>query len=204
MLKFKQIIFVVLTMLLVLIGMLAGGYVGSWSAANSIQSHEDWRPLSMPPAQVVQLLGFCDRAICVETEDGRRYRYIGIDCQQTSSEDCWREEPAAELESTIAHLYNPCMYEFQIPGPPPDTIQMLGVKACGSGGDYYESYALLEDGSVWKWDHSISDLAPLGILDGLILGVLLGLVVGLLAAIAVFALRRTHISRLSSATGNDD
>ena len=203
-LKLKKVIFILLPILLVPLGAVIGGYIGLRSAANNIHSQEDWRRLSVPPAQVVQILGFCERQLCVKTADGKQYQYTAIDCNQSANKSCWSEVTAAEIEPTIPHLSNPCMYEFQIPSPPPDTIQMLGVKACGSGGDYYESYALLEDGSVWKWDHSISDLAPLGMINGLILGVSLGLFAGLLIAIAVFFAGRVHRSRLSSAIEIDN
>jgi hypothetical protein len=187
MLKLKNFIFILLIILLVPLGAVIGGYIGVRKAANNMQSHEDWQRLSVPPAQAVQILGFCEGQLCVKTADGKQYQ-----C-------CWSEVTAVEIEPTIPQLSNPCMYEFQILAPPPDTIQMLGVKACGSGGDYYQSYALLEDGSVWKWDHSISDLAPLRVIDGLIFGVPLGLFAGLLIAIAVFIAGRAHISRLDSA-----
>ena len=146
MLRFKKITFVLLTILLALFGMFAGGYAGLKHSVNSIQSHKDWQPLSTVPSRVVQLLGFCDRAICVEADNGKQYRYTG--CNHSVNEACWNEVTAQEIEPIIPHLYNPCIYEFEIPSPPSDTIQLLGVKVCGSGGDYYESYALLEDGSV--------------------------------------------------------
>jgi hypothetical protein len=189
--------FILLTLLLIPLSAVTGGYLGFRSAAKNIQPHEDWRLLGTPPAQVVQILGFCAHQICVQTDDGKRYLYNLIECDQSADQNCWKEVSNVQIELAIPHLSNPCMYEFQFPSPPPDTIQMLGVKGCGSGGDYYESYALLEDGSVWKWADSIGDLAPLGIVDGVIFGVSLGLIGGLLAVIAVFALGRAHIGRFA-------
>ena len=202
MLKFKKITFVLLIILLTLFSTFVGGYTGLSYSATSIQSHKDWQQLNVAPTRVVQLLGFCDRAICVETYDGKRYRYIG--CNHSTDEACWTEVTAQEIEPIIPQLYNPCMYEFEIPSPPTDTIQLLGAKVCGSGGDYYQSYALLEDGSVWKWDHSIGDLAGLGMLPGIILGALVGLGIGLLIAIIAYTVGWARIMGSNSVGGGHE
>jgi hypothetical protein len=87
------------------------------------------------------------------------------------------------------------MYEIQMPSPPADTIQMLGAKLCGSGGDIYSYYALLEDGSVWKWEHSIFDLAPLVAYFGVFTGIIMGFGLGIVVAISIFAFGWPRVNR---------
>jgi hypothetical protein len=89
------------------------------------------------------------------------------------------------------------MYEFKIPDPPANTIQIIGVMECGSGGDIYQSFALLEDGSIWTWNHSIYDLAGFVTLPQVFLAASIGLLVGLVIAVILF---RTVWPRLGDTT----
>lgn len=194
--KIKKIALITSMILTPLLGALSGGYVGVRIGMNNIRSTEDWQSLGMPENKPIQLLGFCEGTICVETQDGRRYRYNSNNCSSPETKACWSEVVSTEIEPVIPHIYNPCLYENRIPSPPPDTIQILGAKICGSGGDWYAYHALLEDGSVWKWEQSISDMAPLGILSLAIWGIVIGLVVGVLTlAVLAYSLQRGATKR---------
>lgn len=194
--KFKKIASITLIILIPIIGALVGGLVGMSRGVNSIQPTEGWQSLGMPENKPIQLLGLCEKSICVETQDGRRYRYNSNTCSSTVTKACWSEIASTEIELIIPQIYNPCLYEIRIPSPPLEMIQILGAKICGSGGDWYGYYALLEDGSVWKWEHSISDLAPLAALELIIQGSVIGLVVGILIlmVLARFTLKWLRLS----------
>jgi len=60
-------------------------------------------------------------------------------------------------------------------------------------GDIYDYYALLEDGSVWKWYYVIPDVAALVVFPMLPGYLALGFLAGLLLAILVFVLVRRRI-----------
>jgi hypothetical protein len=145
----------------------------------------------------VQLLGLCNEEICVLTEGGQRYRYDPANCNHSNDQTCWVAATSDQVTPLVPQLYNPCLYEYQIPSPPGDAIQVMGSKVCESGGDGYVYYSLLENGSVWEWNHSIADLASLLYVGLAYRGIVVGFLVGITISIFAYALLWP---RLSSAT----
>jgi len=184
--RFKEIILVVLIILSPIVFAVLGGYLGALIGSQSTQPFKDgWQSLGTPPGQAEQLLGLCERGICVRSRDGKQYSPSSCAHPSVKDTNCW-SLTSAEIEPVTPELANPCLYHIQMPGPPTGTIQMLGAKYCGSGGDAYRFYALLEDGSVWELEQSISDLAPLNMFSSAIMASLPGFVVGGLVAILLY------------------
>lgn len=185
--RFKKIAFLLLIFLLLPLGFLAGAHIGGWHANKSIQSDKEWQSLGKPPTHAIETLGFCEGQICVKSTDGRRYLRNTVRCSDLADNSCWHEIGPGEIEPLMPRLANSCMYEFEMPSPPPDTVQLMWSKECSSGGDIMQSFALLEDGSIWMWSHSIYDLAGLVLLPQIFLTASAGLVIGLMVAIGLFS-----------------
>jgi hypothetical protein len=169
---------IVFTVLAALLGALIG--------ARSFQQFKDgWQSIGTPPGQAEQLLGLCERGICVRSRDGKQY--TPSYCAQPGGKKtkCW-VLTSAEVEPIIPELVNPCQYHIRIPGPPTDTIQMLGSMYCGSEGDTYRFYALLEDGSVWELDQIFDYLAPLNMFASAAEAIPPGFITGVVVAILLY------------------
>lgn len=144
-----------------------------------------WQSLGGPPERALRIVGLCYDSVCVETENYQKY----FSCEH--DEICWTKTdlPNEDVVPFSAKLYNPCLFEFEIPSPPPDTIQIAGSKYCGSGGDIQTYYALQEDGTIWTWSHSIPDLAAFAALGALGFGLQIGIAIDVILIIIILFIR---------------
>ena len=184
--KLKKTALIVFVVLIPILGGWLGWALGAELGMKSFWSETGmkWMSLGKPAGGAQRLAGLCDQSICVENVDEKLYS----NCGRPGSQSCWVEASADKLEFISPHLYNPCMFELEMPVPPADAIQIVGSKTCGSGGDIYDYYALLEDGSVWKWYYVIPDVAGLAVIPRVLGYLALGFLAGLLLAIPVFVL----------------
>lgn len=183
MLAVKRIALILFCLCLPVISALGGGFGGAWLV---VAGPREWQSLGAPPNRPVQILGLCEGTICVETFEGQRYRYHRKTCRQPAEQTCWIEVISTTVMPLVPELANPCLFEYDVPSPPRDAIQTVGAKVCHSGGDQYIYYALLEDGSIWHWEHDIGDMASLGAFFFGGWGVLFGLGAGLFVAGIIF------------------
>jgi hypothetical protein len=143
-----------------------------------------WKPLGSPPERVSQIIGFCDDNVCVETVNATKYYNCG------NYEDCWikAELSPEEIKTYTLDPYVACMYEIRKPSLPPNTIQLVEMKYCSSGGVEQIYYALQQDGSIWVWNHTVADLAGLLLIGALVAGVQLGIVLDIVLITAILFL----------------
>lgn len=101
-------------------------------------------------------------------------------CPPYTSGDCWVR--AAEPLDLPAP--EPCEIpgNFAVPPPPGRVLDSLEDQACNGEAAYQVNFAVLNDGSVWRWQHFTSGLFALA---QWLLGSLCGALLGLLAAGAI-------------------
>jgi hypothetical protein len=184
---------IVLIVAIPVVGFFVGGYIGSLSSGSTTQSDLTWQTLGMPPDKPIKLLGLCDKEICVETRNGQQYRYDSTACNQSAKSACWEADSSKVIEPIVPQFYDTCTFSIDLPVPPIETVQLLGAKICGSGSDEYIYYALLYDGSVWKWEDWINGANQIDELFSVITGALIGLVTGIIIAIFIFV-REWHLA----------
>jgi hypothetical protein len=114
-----------------------------------------WRLLGSSSEKVTKILGFCDYAICVQTDNQKIYSAHGCD---GSSSSCWEQVEQPVIEEPH---FGSCWFKFTEKTPPKRIIQVIKTNDCGSGGAIQTDYALLADGNVWVWEHTVTDLQPL-------------------------------------------
>ncbi len=186
---------IVLIIAVPVIGIILGSYVGGYIEELKYQSDLTWQSLGKPQDKPIKLLGLCEHEICVETTNGQRYRYNSDTCDQSTTQACWQVVSSKIILPIVPQLYNPCTNSIQLSAPPIETIQLLGAKICGSGSDGYTYYALLEDGSVWKWEHWRSGVYVVDVIVSAIIGAFIGLAIGISIAIFVFVRGQRHENR---------
>jgi hypothetical protein len=111
-------------------------------------------------------------------------------CPPFTDGDCW--VPAAEPLDLPE--VEPCEYpsNYDAPAPPGRVLDSLDTEVCNFEAGYQVRFAVLEDGSVWRWQHFASGLTALaewlfGGLCGALLGLLAG---GVIAAVVLLRRRR--------------
>ena len=134
---------------------LAVSIVFSYGSIHDSGRFAQWHVLGSPPERVTKILGFCDYAICVQTDSLKIYSAHGCD---GSSSSCWEQVEQPVIEEP--HLGS-CWFKFTEKSPPKRIIQVIKTNNCGSGGAIQTDYALLEDGNVWVWTHTVTDLQAL-------------------------------------------
>ncbi len=134
---------------------------------------EPWKSLGSPPEPATRIIGICYKRVCVETADHTQY----FECSSIyEDEDCWKriDLKVDQIVPLSSERYNSCPFEFNIPKPPADTIQLESETSCDSYGGNQTHYALQNDGTVWMWSFNISGLAPFAILEGILYGFIFG------------------------------
>jgi hypothetical protein len=185
--RWKPIIQIAIFILILLVVLIISTIVVTYYSLQSLSGRFTlWQSLGSPPERALRIVGLCFDSVCVETENNSKYFHCA------SNDNCWTKTNLLD-EDVIpfsAQLANPCMFEFEIPSPPPDTIQIAGAKTCSSGGDGQTYYALQEDGTVWVWSHNIPDLASIAALGALWLGLQIGLAIDIVVVIVVLFVRQ--------------
>jgi hypothetical protein len=145
-----------------------------------------WEAIAAPPVQAVAVLqGYtragnppAERMLYIQGEDGQAYAYecatMGVECQWAVVESV----PESPFQNPL------CGGREARALPPPLPGAALGTRtafSCGPDGDIQQHYAVLTDGTVWKWEQrtlpAFSIMQALAIVVGLVLGVLLGAMV---------------------------
>jgi hypothetical protein len=135
--------------------------------------------MGSPPGSAVDVLSGDRSVVYVKTASGSIYA-----CEHHGAridKDCWHltNEPLTIDSHAKIGTY---VFEGQVKSPPGPVVDTLDVTVW-RGEDAFETrYALLEDGTVWKWQYDVGAYWTLGIL---LLGPAAGLVLGALLAVAL-------------------
>lgn len=144
-----------------------------------------WEPIASPPVEAVTLIARDTRLgtppayqmIYMEGEDGNFYTY---QCQTVDQNCTW------QLVETIPDT---AFRDVTCPIPPtprpapvlPNSIGTHIVYICGDLGYIQQNYAVLEDGTAWRWQEyrlpTFNITQALAIVVGLVLGIMLGAMV---------------------------
>ena len=176
---------------------------GSWgSKAISIAYSEgafvSWRFMGKPPSDVIRFIAGNPRTLWLELRDGNIYKLDTIECENPE-EGCYRlandcnnpedECYQASYDSSIIHFETApkCQSKFkQMKSPSTEVVECLSVFELDVVGYGEHHYVLLEDHSVWSWNHNVTGgVGPEGIFGfynipvccGAILGTLIGLLI---------------------------
>ncbi len=81
---------------------------------------------------------------------------------QSPETPCWEEW--IRPDKIDEPIYDICenWQQFTVEPQPINTIDLMKTKGCSSGGMEQINYALISDGSVWVWSHTIADLEGIG------------------------------------------
>lgn len=173
----KRAILTVLTILLALTLLLVGIALGvrlgvAWNTGSLAR----WERLPEPPASPVQIVGGTTRLVYVMAADGQVYA-----CTPAGGE-CWA---AVDTPLDIAPIDPACAeypIHYSMSAPPGKTIDSLQTQWCHFEAGEQTGYALLDDGTVWMWQHRDANFlnlartavtATAGCLAGLLLGALI-------------------------------
>lgn len=135
-----------------------------------------WKSLGAPPDQPIEILASDTDAVYVATQAGRIYG-----CQHRGAQTrCWFSvDQLPKLDSRSRR--NAPVFEGQVPSPPGAVVSQLQVTRWGAEFADETRYALLADGTLWKWEYSrIGLFALLG-------NMLVGSIVGVMIAVPVIS-----------------
>jgi hypothetical protein len=108
-----------------------------------------WQALGQPPATISAFVPehTGQLQVTVLAEDGKAYV-----CHTATQPDCW-EEIILEVRPPLDS--EPCMTRpnFITPTPPGLLKSEVTVTFCHAETAALTQYALLQDGTVWRWDH---------------------------------------------------
>ena len=162
--------------ILTLVGLVLG--LGVFLISEFIHQWGSWEELDTPPSSLLRLAAATDRHVIVETSDGTFYE---VYCRATyPDERCW-EKTGPPREASISYACD----DYWLPAPPGPVRDRL---AFCLRHEYIRltQYALLEDGSLWRWQVTTN---PLGQVAGLFWSVVLGAVVGAIVGVYVWLAR---------------
>jgi len=154
MVKAKRIFIVLL--FLPIIGCIVGSIFSEWSSSTL---RIKWQPLGSPPSQLVEIL-HTSPLIALGSDDNyyshKSDKWVIEDIETNSEEDQNYDYLCEGVES-----------------PPIDDavkiVEFCNPWGLGGLGYYYTKYALLQDGSVWKWEASHSaEGSPIPFIEPLI------------------------------------
>jgi len=150
----------VIILVSIILAPVLGYLIANWRAqAQRSGAFVRWQSLGSLPEKAVSIRG----AIAVETLTGQVYI-----C-------CWQKEDRTQDEfgHRLFRDVEPCGLAsievdgvpsssfFEVPGPPGPIVDCAEVvNYTGISGFFSQSrYVILEDGTVWKWDHSFNSAA---------------------------------------------
>lgn len=113
-----------------------------------------WHSLGSPPEKVTKILGFCDYAVCVQMDSQKIYRVSASNCNE-SPQPCWEQLEQPVIEEPP---FESCWFKFADKNPPQHVIQIIKTNECSTGGAIQANHALLVDGNIWVWEHTVTDL----------------------------------------------
>lgn len=162
----KRVISAVWVVLLLLLACYSGFRAGdALATALSEGTFVLWRQLEAPPEDVASILTSNTYIVQIETRSGEVYQAEISKCLQSAG-GCWEKANRTyELEPPYWHKGSRCRSCFQEMKEPPGRIV-----ECGSATLPFECYreahyALLEDGTIWVWQHAVCGLGPGGVLN---------------------------------------
>lgn len=142
-----------------------------------------WQTLGQPP---VPIRAFVPEhtgqlQVAVLAEDDKTYI-----CQTSAQPDCWNE---VDLSAQPPLFSEPCYTRpnFITPTPPGPLTSEITITFCHAETAALTQYALLQDGTVWRWDHfSSSYLVLMEIVFLPLCGAWAGGMLGLVAVAVVW------------------
>ena len=159
-----------------LLGLLIG--LAVFLISNFIHQRGSWEALDTPPGSLRRLAAATSRHVIVETSDGTFYE---VYCRaEYPDERCWERTgpPPAEPGPFACD-------DYRLPAAPGPVRDLIA--SCFRH-EYIRltQYALLEDGSLWRWEVTTN---PLGQVASLFWSVVLGAVVGAIVGVYVWLAR---------------
>lgn len=167
-------------LLLPILGCLAGGWYGvAWNRGSVIS----WKRLEPLPQKATHILaagtGLSNYSwvVYVKTTNQKVY--------SCSPEACWLEKTVVPEELLASP---PCdrPAHFEVPSPPGRVVDSIETQACHPEAAYQVNFAVLEDGSVWRWQHFVTASSLLlYLLVSTVCGSMLGLFGSLVIAVSI-------------------
>lgn len=155
---------------IVLLATILGGFIGwrlGWMSVSGQLTR--WQLLNAPPADAVEIFGGERGLLLVRTEPGQVYQYTRHSWQEITL-------PADFVPREEYHCYSQ-----PTPEPPGNVIGSFAESTMCMETVNQRYYVLLEDHSVWRWEHTTDHVSGGMIVTfspvvGLILGFVGGLV----------------------------
>jgi hypothetical protein len=171
-------------LVIIVVGSFLGGLVGCQIAEmESYGFFETWHYLGIPPGGGEKIVGANQWFLEVQTGTLARYTYKVFKCGDYFSEFCWQVTLSGEDSRLKIHDPDPSCGKFIVANPPTEVIEQVKVVQCyGYMGMEQTHYVLGKDGSVWVWNHSISDLRGLLGINYMSKGLVIGFVVSFVIA----------------------
>lgn len=162
-------------LLLPILGCLGGARYGTaWHRGTILE----WKPLEPPPEKATEILaagaGSGDSwAVYVKTTNQKVY--------SCSYEICWIEKTVVPEDLRANPPCDPPVY-FEVPSPPGQVVDSREAQACNSEAGYQVNFVVLEDGSVWRWQHYTTAFS---LLERLFVSTICGSILGLSGGLGV-------------------
>lgn len=155
---------------IILLATILGGFIGwrlGWLSVTGRLVR--WQLLNAPPADAVEIFGGKPDLLLVRTEQGQVYQY---------KRHSW-QEITLPPDFVLREDYH--CYSHPTPKPPGNAIDSFAESIMCMETVNQRYYVLLEDHSVWRWEHTTDHVSggmilTLSPIAGLILGFILGLV----------------------------
>lgn len=155
---------------IVLLATILGGFIGGRLGWLSVTGRlARWQLLNAPPADAVEIFGGEPDSLLVRTEQGQVYHYTRHSWQEITL-------PVDFVPREDYHCYS-----LPTPEPPGHEIDRFADSTMCMETANQRYYVLLDDHSVWRWEHTTDATSGgliwvIGTIAGLILGFILGLV----------------------------
>ena len=138
-----------------------------------------WQSLGGPPEGGAEIVAGDPGVVYVRSKAGQVY---GCEPPQAVAGGCWREAREPYQVDPKA-VYDSPVYQGEVEPPPGNVVDRLDVTIWQAEDAFEARYALLEDGTVWKWEYDVGAYFSLGLL---LLGPAAGLAIAILAAVALW------------------
>lgn len=163
-------------LLLPILGCLGGGWYGiAWQRGTML----GWKPLEPLPEKATEILaagtGLSNYSwvVYVKTTDQKVY--------SCSPDAYWIEKTVVPEDFRANPPCDPPVY-FEVPAPPSRVIDSREVQACNFEAGFQVNFVVLEDGSVWRWQHFTTGLS---LLERLFVSTVCGSILGLSGGVGI-------------------